>query len=121
MVSITKIFSQYLDCQFLLSLNILSSWTHHVMNFPNINGIVSPPNLHLRFSIVVLETSKLERQCSQYLELNPTCENDITNGVPIYGYLYFAISQQNKNANIANFALYQYKIDVPLKFKITKR
>ena len=35
---------------------------------------MSSPNCDLRFSIVVLETLKFEWQCSQYLELNPTCE-----------------------------------------------
>ena len=30
------------------------------------------------FTIFVLETLKLEWQCSQYLELNPTCEEGIS-------------------------------------------
>ena len=34
---------------------------------------MSSQNCHLRFSIVVLETLKFKWQCSQYLELNPTC------------------------------------------------
>ena len=36
---------------------------------------MSSLNCHLRFSIVVLETLKFEWQCSQYLELNPTCDH----------------------------------------------
>ena len=65
--------SHYLDWQFLLSLNILSFWTYDVTNFPKVSEIMSPPIYHIRFSIYVLETLKFERQCSQYLELNPTC------------------------------------------------
>ena len=38
-------------------------------------NLMSSLNCHLRFSIVVLETLKFEWQCSQYLELIPTCEN----------------------------------------------
>ena len=34
---------------------------------------MSPPNSYFRFPIFVLETPKLEWQCSQYLELNQTC------------------------------------------------
>ena len=65
--------SQYLDWQFLLSLNILSFWTYDVTNFPKISEIMSPPICHFRFLIFVLETLKFEWQCSQYLELNLTC------------------------------------------------
>ena len=68
--------SQYLDCQFLLSLNILSFWTYDVTNFPKVSRIISPPICHFRFSIFVLETLELEWQCSQYLELNPTCAQE---------------------------------------------
>ena len=35
--------------------------------------MISPLTCHFRFLIVVLETLKLEKQCSQYLTLNPTC------------------------------------------------
>ena len=65
--------SQYLDWQFLLSPNILSFWIYDVTNFPKINRIISPPIRHFRFSISVIETFELGRQCSQYLKLNPTC------------------------------------------------
>ena len=65
--------SQYLDCQFLLCLNILSFWTY-VTKFSKASRKISPPIHHSRFSILVLETLELEWQCSQYLELNPTCE-----------------------------------------------
>ena len=62
----------HLDWQFLLSLNILSFWTYHVINFPKVSRIISSPNHHFRVSIFVLETLKLEWKCSQYLEMNPT-------------------------------------------------
>ena len=68
--------SQYLDWQFLLSLNILSFWTYNVTNFPKVSGIISPLIRDFRFSICVPETLELEWQCSQYLELNPTCVMD---------------------------------------------
>ena len=35
--------------------------------------MISPPSCHLTFLIVVLEIFKLEWQCSEYGELNPTC------------------------------------------------
>ena len=65
--------SQYFDWQFLLSLNILSFWTYNVTKFPKVSGIISPPIRDLRFSIGVPDTLEWEWQCSQYLELNPTC------------------------------------------------
>ena len=65
--------SQYLDQQFLLSLNISSFWIYGVTYFPKISRIISPPIRCFRFSAFILETLELEWQCSQYLELNPTC------------------------------------------------
>ena len=35
--------------------------------------VISQLTCHLRYFIVVLETLKLQWQCSQYLTLNPTC------------------------------------------------
>ena len=35
--------------------------------------LMSSPTCHLRFSIYVVEFLKCDGQCSQYLELNPTC------------------------------------------------
>ena len=70
--------NQYLDYQFLSSLNILSFWAYDATNFPKVSRIISPLIHHFRFSIAVLETLELEWQCSQYLELNPTCANGLT-------------------------------------------
>ena len=66
--------SQYRHWQFLLSLNIINFWTYDVTNFPKVSKIMSPWIHYFRFSISVLETLELEWQCSQYLELNPTCD-----------------------------------------------
>ena len=74
--------NQYPDWQYLLSLNILSFSTYHVINFPKVSGIKSSPNYHFRFPIFVLETFKLQWQCSQYLELNPTCADVVSLSVP---------------------------------------
>ena len=66
--------NQYLNWQFLLSLNILSFWTYDVINFLKVGGIIFSLICHFRFSIFALKTLELEWQCSQYLELNPTYE-----------------------------------------------
>ena len=47
--------------------------TNDVKNFLKVMNLMSLPNCHLRFSIVVLETLNFEWQCSQDIELNPTC------------------------------------------------
>ena len=39
-------------------------------------GKISPPIHHFRFSIFIQEMLKFEWQCSQYLELNPTCAQE---------------------------------------------
>ena len=66
--------SQYFVAHFLWTHFFLSCWTDYVINFLKVMNLMSSPNCHLRFSIVVLETLKFEWQCSQYLELNPTCD-----------------------------------------------
>ena len=48
--------------------NILNVWTNDVTNFLKVIGIMSI--CHFRFLIFVFNC---EWQCSQYLELNPTC------------------------------------------------
>ena len=40
--------SQHFDSQFLLSLNILSLWTHDATNFLKISGIMSLPIFHFK-------------------------------------------------------------------------
>ena len=40
-------------------------------------NLMSSPNCHLRFSIVVLETLNFEWQCSQCLGLNLTCAQGV--------------------------------------------
>ena len=67
--------SQYFVAQFLWTYFFLSCWTNDVTNFPKVMNLMSSPNCYLRFSIVVLETLKFEWQCSQYLELKPSCAN----------------------------------------------
>ena len=52
-----------------------SCWTNDVTNFLNVIWIISPLTCHFRFLIVVLKAFKFEWQCSQYLILNPTCDN----------------------------------------------
>ena len=47
--------------------------TNNVTHFLKIIQFMSSLNCHRRFSIFLLETLKFEWQCSQYLELNPTC------------------------------------------------
>ena len=59
-------------------------------NFLKVSGIISPLIRHFRFSIFVLETLKLEWQCSQYLELNPTCLGEEESK---YGDLFWDILQ----------------------------
>ena len=49
-------------------------------------NLMSSVNSHLRFSIVVLETLKFEWQCSQYIELNPTCAI-VTGQVSVLTYI----------------------------------
>ena len=66
----------------------LSCWTNDVEDFPKLTWIISPSSCHLRFSIVVLETLKLEWQCSQYHKLNPTC-GKATSHLPRWGQLLF--------------------------------
>ena len=68
---------QYFVAQFLWTHFFLSCWTNHVTNFPKVMNLMSSPNCHRGFSIVVLETLKFEWQYSQYLELNPTSELSI--------------------------------------------
>ena len=71
---VTKLIgSQYLVAQFLWIHFFLSCWTSDVTNSPKVMKLMSLPKCHFRFLIVVLETLKFEWQCSQYLELNPTC------------------------------------------------
>ena len=54
--------------------NILSFWTNNVTNFPKVMKLMCSLTCHFWFSIFVIENMKFEWQCSQYLELNPTCE-----------------------------------------------
>ena len=65
------------ECRYLLQivfltkyLKLLDQWCY---KFSKGYQIISPPTCRLRFSIFILETLKVEWQCSQYLELNPTC------------------------------------------------
>ena len=74
MLGVTKIVNQGTDYRsvFYIISNI-SFWTDNDTNFPKVTRIMSLLIHHFRFSVFVLETLKLEWQCSQYLELNPTC------------------------------------------------
>ena len=65
--------SKYLVAQFLWTNFFLSCWTNDVTKFLKVMKLLSAPNCHLGFSTSVLETIKLEWQCSQYLELNRAC------------------------------------------------
>ena len=76
-----KILGAYNDCELSYRLqicfvlpNILGFWTNDVTHFPKGTIITTFQICHFRVSIFVLETFKLEWQCSQGLELNPTCE-----------------------------------------------
>ena len=57
--------------------NKLRVWTNDVTNILKVTQIISPQTSYFRFSIFVLEALKFEWQCSQYLELNPTCDLDV--------------------------------------------
>ena len=59
--------------KFLWTHFFLSCWTNDVTNFPKVIKSMPSMNCHLRFSIFVPETLKFKWQCSQCLELNPTC------------------------------------------------
>ena len=50
------------DYQSVYSQFFLSFGTNDVTDFPKVTRIISPPNCHLRFSIVVLETSKFKKK-----------------------------------------------------------
>ena len=63
--------SQYPDADFLWTNLFLSCWTNDDTDFPKVIRIISPLSCHLKFSIVVLETLKLEWLHSQYHELSP--------------------------------------------------
>ena len=56
------IFNQYLDSQFLFSLNILSFWIYDVTNFLKVSGIMALLIFHFRFSIFVLKTLKFKKK-----------------------------------------------------------
>ena len=56
---VKKIGSQYLDWQFLFTLNILNFWIYHVIHFQKVSRIISPPNHHFRFPIFVLKNLNL--------------------------------------------------------------
>ena len=51
----------------------LSCQTNDVTNFQKDMKLMFSLACHLRFLIVIPETLEFEWQCSQYLELNPTC------------------------------------------------
>ena len=73
--NVNKLISnQYFVAQLLRTHFFLSFWTNDFTNFLKVMNLMSSPNCHLRFSIVFLKTLKFQWQCSQYLELNPTCE-----------------------------------------------
>ena len=67
-------------------------------DFPKVTWIMSLPIHHFRFSIFVLETLKLEWQCSQYLELNPTCV------LAISGYVLYGLETSNLNVIYSVYA-----------------
>ena len=85
--------------QFLFSLNILSFWAYDVTNFPKGSRIMSPPICYFRFLIFVPETFKFEWQCSQYLELNLTCEHVLHNpgGVREWGQVFTFACMGSRN------------------------
>ena len=68
---------QITDYQSVYSHYFLSFGTNDVTDFLKVTRIISPPNHHLRFSIVVPETFKFRKKglaCAQYLELNHACD-----------------------------------------------
>ena len=70
----TKISNQGTDYKSVQYLhNIFCFWIKSVTHFLKVTQIMFLPICYYRFSIFALETLKLEWQCSQYLELNPTC------------------------------------------------
>ena len=77
----TKIVSLGTDYKSILLPNILGFWNNDVSK---ITQIVSSLTCHLRFSIFVIQTLKSEWQCSQYLELNPTCALETTPPDTVY-------------------------------------
>ena len=62
------------DSKSVFLSNVLSFWTNDVTIFSTVTGMISLSICHVRFLIFDLE---LEWQCSQHLELNPTCDIDL--------------------------------------------
>ena len=99
--------SQYLFAQFLWIHFFLSCWTNDVTNFPNVMKLMSSPNCHLRFSIFVPETLKFKWQCSQYLELNPTCDYGRIHDSSGWG-IFNASAQNRENVGPLNRPMTTY-------------
>ena len=59
---LTDIVQQGTDYQPVYSHLFSNFWTNNVTNFPKVTQIISPPNCHLRLSIVVLETFKFKKK-----------------------------------------------------------
>ena len=55
-----------------------------MLQFSKVTQILSSLTCHIRFSIFFLQTLKSEWQCSQYLELNPTCALETTPSDTVY-------------------------------------
>ena len=72
-----KLCNRILNTTQFIVIFFFSFWTKDITEFQKITWIISQPNCHLRFLIVVLETSRNSRrndwQCSQYQELNHIC------------------------------------------------